>query len=61
MYDRAPQEDRVQWLSFVTREAERWGWSWGYRQFDGDFILFNIPERKWVEPVLHAIMPESTP
>ncbi|MGQ9607390.1 MAG: glycoside hydrolase family 5 protein [Thermogutta sp.] len=61
VYDRAPQEDRVQWLSFVTREAERRGWSWGYWQFDGDFILFNIPERKWVEPVLHAIMPESKP
>ncbi|NMC20250.1 MAG: glycoside hydrolase family 5 protein [Thermogutta sp.] len=59
VYDRAPQEDRVRWLSFVTREAERRGWSWGYWQFDGDFILFNIGERKWVEPVLKAIMPET--
>lgn len=59
VYDRAPPEDRARWLSFVTREAERRGWSWGYWQFDGDFILFNIAERKWVEPVLKAIMPES--
>ncbi len=59
VYDRAPPEDRVRWLSFVTREAERRGWSWGYWQFDGDFILFNIAEKRWVDPVLKAIMPEN--
>jgi endoglucanase len=58
VYDRAPLEDRVAWLSFVTREAERRGWSWAYWQFDGDFILFDIKTNQWVEPILRAIMPK---
>lgn len=59
VYDKAPQEDRVKWLSFVTREAERRGWSWAYWQFDGDFILYDIPKGQWVEPILKAIMPDE--
>jgi endoglucanase len=60
VYDRAPAEDRVQWLSFVTREAEKRGWSWAYWQFDGDFILYDIGKRQWVEPILRAIIPLGT-
>jgi endoglucanase len=59
VYDRAPQEDRVAWLSFVTREAESRGWSWGYWQFDGDFIVYDIPNNRWVEHILKAIIPDS--
>lgn len=58
VYDKAPQEDRVTWLQFVTREAERRGWSWAYWQFDGDFILYDIPKNQWVEHILKAIIPE---
>jgi len=59
VYDKAPQEDRVKWLNFVTREAERRGWSWAYWQFDGDFILYDIPKGQWVEHILKAIMPDG--
>jgi len=59
VYDRAPQEDRVAWLSFVTREAEKRGWSWAYWQFDGDFILYDIKADRWVEHILRAIIPPS--
>ncbi len=57
VYDRAPQEDRLAWLSFVTREAEKRGWSWAYWQFDGDFIVFDVKLGQWVEPILRAIIP----
>ena len=61
VYDKAPQEDRVAWLSFVTREAERRGWAWAYWQFDGDFILYDIPNNRWVEQILKAIIPDVAP
>ncbi len=61
VYDRAPLADRVNWLSFVTRQAEKRGWSWAYWQFDGDFILYDIGKRQWVEPVLQAIVPRENP
>ncbi|MCS7304340.1 MAG: glycoside hydrolase family 5 protein [Thermoguttaceae bacterium] len=61
VYDRAPPEDRAAWLSFVTRQAEKRGWSWAYWQFDGDFILYDIRKGQWVEPVLRAILPPETP
>lgn len=56
VYDRAPQEDRIAWLSFVTSEAEKRGWSWAYWQFDGDFIVFDVKTGRWVEPILNAIL-----
>jgi endoglucanase len=59
VYDRAPQEDRVAWLNFVTREAEKRGWSWAYWQFDGDFILYDIKADRWVEHILRAIIPPT--
>jgi endoglucanase len=47
----------VRYTSFVAREAERRGWSWGYWQFDGDFIVFDMKTQQWVEPILRALIP----
>jgi len=60
VYDRAEMDSRVRWLSFVTREAEKLGWSWAYWQFDGDFIVYDIPKNRWVEPILKALIPPTT-
>ncbi len=60
VYDRADMDSRVRWLSFVTREAEKLGWSWAYWQFDGDFIVYDIPNNRWVEPVLKALIPPKS-
>ncbi|MEM1582796.1 MAG: glycoside hydrolase family 5 protein [Candidatus Bathyarchaeia archaeon] len=57
VYDKAPMESRVRYLSFVARLAESMGWSWAYWQFDSDFILYDIPGNKWIEPVLNALIP----
>ncbi len=58
VYDRAPLESRLRYLSFVTREMEKAGWSWAYWQFDSDFILYDVKNEKWVEPVLNALIPK---
>lgn len=61
VYDKAPMDSRVRYLSFVARLAESLGWSWAYWQFDSDFILYDIPNNRWVEPVLKALIPSNPP
>jgi endoglucanase len=56
-YDKGDMDSRVRWTSFVSRECEKMGWSWAYWQFDSDFIVYNVPEEHWVEPILHALIP----
>lgn len=58
VYDKAPMESRVRYLNFIARLAESMGWSWAYWQFDGDFILYDIPNNRWIEPVLKALIPQ---
>ena len=57
--DKGQMDARVRWTSAVARAAERRGWSWAYWQFDSDFILYDVPHDKWVEPILHALIPAS--
>jgi endoglucanase len=57
-YERADMPSRERYTSAVSREAERLGWSWGYWQFDSDFIVYDIERDGWVEPILHALIPE---
>jgi endoglucanase len=56
-YDKGEMPSRVRWTSFVTREAEKLGWSWAYWQFDSDFIVYDIPGKKWIEPIRDALIP----
>lgn len=58
-YDAGDMDDRVAWTTFVAREAERRGLSWSYWRFDSDFIAYDIPAQKWVEPIRHALIPTS--
>ncbi len=57
VYDKAPMDSRVRYLSFIARLAENMGWSWAYWQFDSDFILYDIANNRWIEPVLNALIP----
>jgi endoglucanase len=52
-------ESRTKYLSFVTRTVENLGWSWAYWQFDSDFILYDIDNEHWIEPVLKALIPKT--
>ena len=56
-YDKGDMASRVRWTSFVARSAERLGWSWGYWQFDGDFIVYDMKSQKWVEPIRDGLIP----
>jgi endoglucanase len=56
-YDKAPMDARVRYTSAVARAAEARGWSWAYWQFDSDFIVYDIPQDRWVEPIRDALCP----
>ncbi|WP_426434705.1 glycoside hydrolase family 5 protein [Bradyrhizobium genosp. P] len=57
VYERAPAESRLRYLSFVARSADKFGWAWAYWQFDHDFAAFDSTRQTWKPGVLHAIMP----
>jgi endoglucanase len=56
-YERADIDSRVRYTSFVARTAEELGFSWTYWQFDSDFIVYNIDEGMWNEPIYRALIP----
>jgi len=56
-YDKGAMESRARYTAAVARAAEARGWSWGYWQFDSDFILYDIPRDAWVAPILKALIP----
>jgi len=56
-YDKAPMPSRERYTAAVARAAEERGWSWGYWQFDSDFILYDVKKDAWVEPILRALVP----
>jgi endoglucanase len=58
-YDRGPMESRARYTDCVARTAEANGWSWAYWQFDNDFILYDIPRERWIEPILRALIPQK--
>ena len=57
VYDKADMAARVRWTSFVSRQAEERTWSWAWWQFDGDFVLYDVRQDHWVEPLRHALVP----
>ena len=56
-YDKADMDSRARWTSFVARQAEARKWSWAYWQFTNDFVLYDIPHHRWVEPIRQALVP----
>jgi endoglucanase len=58
-YDKADMASRIRYIGSVARAAERFGWSWSYWQFDSDFILYDIPGDKWIEPIRSALIPKA--
>jgi len=60
-YDRGAMDARARYTDVVARTAESFGWSWAYWQFDSDFILYDIPAGRWVEPIRDALIPANKP
>ncbi|MGY4290386.1 endoglucanase [Bradyrhizobium sp. LM2.7] len=57
VYERAPSDSRMRYLSFVARSADRLGWAWAYWQFDHDFAAFDSARQTWKPGILHALIP----
>jgi endoglucanase len=50
---------RARYTAAVARKAESLGWSWAYWQFDSDFVVYDIPKDRWVEPIHRALVPAT--
>ncbi len=61
VYDKAPMESRVRYLTFLVGTAQKLGWSWAYWQFDSDFVLYDVQSDKWIEPVRDALTGRAKP
>ncbi|OAF15000.1 cellulase [Bradyrhizobium centrolobii] len=59
VYERAPSDSRVRYLSFVARNADRLGWAWAYWQFDHDFAAFDSARQTWNPDILRALIPSA--
>lgn len=57
-YETAPMDGRLRYTSAIARAAEKRGFAWAYWQFDKDFIVYDIANDKWVEPILGALIPK---
>lgn len=60
-YETAPMDGRVRYTAAVARAAEARGFAWAYWQFDKDFVLYDIANEAWVEPILKALVPATAP
>ncbi len=58
-YEKADMASRARYTARVARTAESLGWSWGYWQFDSDFIVYDIDKDAWVEPLRDALIPKD--
>ena len=58
-YDKSgtPIELRAAYTAGARSEAERHGFGWAYWQFEGDFVVWDMPHQRWVEPILKALIP----
>ena len=52
-----PIDLRVAWTTQVRSEAERHGFGWAYWQFEGNFIVWDMDQQRWVTPILKALIP----
>ena len=58
-YDKTgtPEAMRAAYIESVAREAERHGFGWAYWQFEGDFVVWDMKNQRWVEPIRKALLP----
>jgi len=55
-FQAADMESRVRWTRFVTREAEKLGFSWAYWEFCSGFGAYDPKTGKWREPLKAALL-----
>jgi endoglucanase len=55
-YEAADMESRARWTHFVSREAERLGFSWAYWEFCAGFGAYDPKTDLWREPLKRALV-----
>ena len=57
-YDKTgtPIDLRAAYIGAARTEAERRGFGWAYWQFEGDFVVWDMPNQRWVAPILTALI-----
>lgn len=55
-YSAADMDSRARWTRFVTREAERLGWSWAYWEFCSGFGAYDPRTDQWRDPLKAALL-----
>jgi endoglucanase len=58
-YDKSgtPMAYRSAYTAAVRSEAEKRGFGWAYWQFEGDFVVWDMSNQRWVEPIRKALLP----
>ena len=58
-YDKSgtPLDLRVAYIGAARSEAERHGFGWAYWQFEGDFVVWDMRNQRWIEPIRKALIP----
>lgn len=58
-YSKADRESRSRWTTFITREAERRGFSWAYWEFGSGFGAFDRKSGAWRPELKNALVPSG--
>jgi len=58
VYQEADMDSRARWIKFVTREAEKRGFSWSYWEFCAGFGAYDSKTEAW-RPAMKAALIES--
>jgi endoglucanase len=53
-----PEDQRVEWVEAVRREAEKDGFSWAYWEFGTSFGIYDLNTDEWDQSMLDALMSE---
>ena len=58
-YDKSgtPLDLRTAYIGAARSEAERRGFGWAYWQFEGDFVVWDTANQRWIEPIRRALVP----
>jgi endoglucanase len=55
-FSAADMESRSRWTRFITREAEKQGFSWAYWEFCSGFGAYDPQADAWREPLKAALL-----
>ncbi len=52
-------EDQRAWTAFITREAEKRGYSWNYWEYSSGFGAYDPYSESWRESIIGGLIPKS--